>query len=142
VRADAALLTHVLARLVLEEALTGGQLVLRLEAREDGDGVTLECQASSDEGLTMAAGERQSIEDERKGLNGAIWSSLAAVERVAEMGGSVTMGAGRGAGSGFAIWLPTKSASAANESVPLALWPPIAFELPRATGASPVKRRP
>lgn len=128
VRADAPILTHVLARLLLEEAMAGQQRVLRLEAKEGDDGrVTLECRSSTDDRLTT-----ESAPAERP-LDGVVWSSMAAEEQLGRMGGAVTRTRVPGAETSFTVTLSSRAPSAVEEPAgPVVLWPPIAFRFPRA----------
>jgi K+-sensing histidine kinase KdpD len=142
VRADAAILTQALARL-LNEALTARArpCVLRLEAQESGDGVTLECHELSNESLTVAP-DGELVEGEGEDMQGAVWSSLAAAEQLSRMGGVVTTGGIPGTESRFTVWLSTQPANDLKDaSAPVILWPPVAFELPRS-GRSAIRQAP
>jgi len=138
-RADAAILTQVLARLVREEAASSSPCTLRLNAEERDGGVALECRRTRNGSLTMNNGSQElPAERERDEVDMAVLSSLDAAELTRRMGGTLTEGVS-GAESRFTIWLSTKAPSSLVErSGPVTLWPPIAFELPRtpSRGAS------
>ena len=140
VRADAAILTLVLTRLVREEAASASPGTLRLSAEERDGGVALECHRMSNASLTMESGRQQwPPERERDEVDMAVLSSLDAAELTRRMGGTLTQEGVPGAESRFTIWLSTKAPSSLVETPgPVTLWPPIAFELPRTSsrGAS------
>jgi K+-sensing histidine kinase KdpD len=141
VRADAAVLTQVLARLLLDGTSRDRACALRLAAAESGDAVVVECERVNDETPTTATSEPGAVAVGRNDIDESDWSALAAAEQVARMGGALTMGAAPGVV--FTIRLSTRSANGtANASAPVTVWPPIAFELPRASGiGSPSVRR-
>jgi len=133
VRADAAILTQVLARLVLDETASASPGTLRLDAVERDGGVALECRRASNDSLTTA-GHRQQLPPEAEGgdLDTAVPSSLDVAELTRRMGGTLTREGARGQDVSFTIWLSTKASSSLVERPgPVTLWPPIAFELPR-----------
>lgn len=133
VRADGPILTQVLARLVLDEALAGPSRTLRLAAREADGRVTLECRATGDRSLTTAPPSAHPLHLGGEDMDGVVWSSAAATEQMGRMGGAVTITRVPGAESRFTVSLSTRPPNdVEGSSAPVALWPPVAFELPRA----------
>jgi signal transduction histidine kinase len=127
VRADAVILTQVLARLLLDESRRAPGRTLRLEAHERDDGVALECRITDEERLTSLP------ESDAEDVESVVSSSRSPAELLRQMGGALAIGSEPGAGSGFTIWLATRAAAGAMDaSAPVTVWPPIAFELPRA----------
>jgi hypothetical protein len=99
-----------------------------------GARVALECRRPTTDSLTPAD-RRQQLppEAESDDLDTAVPSSLDVAELTRRMGGTLTREAAPGADVRFAIWLSTKASSSLVERPgPVTLWPPIAFELPRA----------
>jgi hypothetical protein len=133
VRADAAILTQLLARLVLDEAPSGPPRIIRLDATETDGGVAIECHSASDPRLTVEEGTDESLHEQGgEEMDMADPVLLAPDEMVRQMGGTLTKEGAADAELKFTIWLSTHSASDLMAvSAPIALWPPIAFELPR-----------
>jgi signal transduction histidine kinase len=136
VRGDAAILTQVLARLLLDEAAIAAlPHTVRLDATEIDGGVAIDCRTTLDRSVTVddRSGELP-LEQAREEMESAVPSSVAA-ELVRQMGGTVTKEGVPGGEFRFKILLSTQAPArdVMEASAPVTLWPPVAFELPRTT---------
>jgi hypothetical protein len=103
--------------------------MFRLEASESNGGVTIELRSTSHDGLTT----EPVTEVRREEIADTVSSWFAPEDLLRQMGGSFTRVSLPGGSSAVTISLATEPPSdVANVAGPVVVWPPIAFELPRA----------